>query len=207
MAARLAGWRLDIKGLVEWEEIQEAMLSARLAEEALAPKTVPENTDSVPTIESLESTTDDNDLTVVEIADEVVTIGEDLSLPEAPENPVNGLDEEALLEALIKEEESQPLSEDKKDQAVSSDGLSVEELADFTLDEMSDELEEDMDGEIDDVPAEAALLTPDAGKIRFAEDLLGEFRGPSRANRRSARRGGSKNPAKGSNNRGQGGAR
>ena len=112
------------------------------------------------------------------------------------------MDEEALLEALIKEEEGQSLSEDKNDQASASDGLSVEELADFTLDEMSDELDEDMDGDIDDVPEEVALVTPDAGKIRFAEDLLGEFRGPSRANRRAARRGGGKNSAKGSNNRG-----
>ena len=207
LAARLAGWRLDIKGLVEWEEIQEAMLAAKLAEEALAPKTESEPTDATATTESVESTTGGSDLASLEIADEVIAIEEDLSPLESADDSVNGLDEEALLEALIKEEEGQSLSEDKNDQASASDGLSVEELADFTLDEMSDELDEDMDGDIDDVPEEVALVTPDAGKIRFAEDLLGEFRGPSRANRRAARRGGSKSPAKGSNNRGQGGAR
>ena len=134
-------------------------------------------------------------------------IDEDLSSLESADDSVNGLDEEALLEALIKEEEGESSSENKNDRALASDGLSVEELADFTLDEMSDELDEDMDGDIEDVPEEVALVTPDAGKIRFAEDLLGEFRGPSRANRRAARRGGGKNPAKGSNNKGQGGAR
>ena len=61
LAARLAGWRLDIKGLVEWEEIQEAMHAARLAEEALAPKTESEPTDVTATTEPVESTTDASD--------------------------------------------------------------------------------------------------------------------------------------------------
>ena len=207
LAARLAGWRLDIKGLVEWEEIQEAMVAARLAEEALAPKPEPEDKDPVTSTDSLVPTADVNDLTVVEITDDVVSIEEHLSPQESAENLVDELDEEALLEALIKEEESQTLSEDKNEQAPASDGLSVEELADFTLDEIPEPLDEDIESDINDLPAEVALLTPDAGKIRFAEDLLGEFRGPSRGNRRAARRGGSKNPAKGGNNRGQGGAR
>ena len=207
LAARLAGWRLDIKGLVEWEEIQEAMLAARLAEEALVTKTGSDYIDAGTATESVSLAMDGNDLTGVAIRDEVIYIEEDLSSPESAENSVNELDEEALIEALIKEEEDQPLIEDKNEQASVTDGLSVEELADFTLDEMSDELDEDIDEDIDEMPAQVALLTPDAGKIRFAEDLLGEFRGPSRANRRAARKGGSKNTTKGSNNKGQGGAR
>jgi len=158
--------------------------------------------------ESLISTMDGSDLTGVGITDVVISVEEDLIPPDSAENLVIEVDEEILLEALIKEEESQPLNENKNEQESASDGLSVEELADFTLDEMSDELDEDTDADIDDIPVEVGLLTPDAGKIRFAEDLLGEFRGPSRGNRRAARRGGgNKNPAKGSNNRGQGGAR
>ena len=208
LAARLAGWRLDIKGLVEWEEIQEAMLATRLAEEAVATKTGSPKTDVATATESLISTMDGSDLTEVEIADVVISVEDDLSPPESAENLVIEVDEEVILEALIKEEESQPLNEDKNEQESASAGLSVEELADFTLDEMSDELDEDTDADIDDIPVEVGLLTPDAGKIRFAEDLLGEFRGPSRGNRRAARRGGgNKSPAKGSNNRGQGGAR
>jgi len=208
LAARLAGWRLDIKGLVEWEEIQEAMLATRLAEEAVATKTGSAKTDVATATESLISTMDGSDLTGVGITDVVISVEEDLSPPESDENLVVEVDEEVILEALIKEEESQPLNEDKNEQESASAGLSVEELADFTLDEMSDELDEDTDADIDDIPVEVGLLTPDAGKIRFAEDLLGEFRGPSRGNRRAARRGGgNKNPAKGSNNRGPGGAR
>jgi len=119
------------------------------------------------------------------------------------------LDEEALLEALIKEEEDEDirLVEDKNnDEGTVSSGLSVDELADFTLDEVEEEFEDDSaeEEELEDVPPQVPLLTPDAGKIRFAEDLMGEFRGPSRANRRAARRGGAKSPAKG-NNRGSGG--
>ena len=210
LAARLAGWRLDIKGLIEWEEIQEVMLAARLAEEALATKTGSENIDEPTATESLVSMTDGQDFVGGEVTDEIVSIGEDLVPPESAEHTVIELDEEtlddeALLEALIKEEETQTLVEDKDGLVPASDGLSVEELADFTLDEMSDE---DMDEDTDEVPVEVGLLTPDAGKIRFAEDLLGEFRGPSRGNRRAARKGGgNKNPAKGSNARGQGGAR
>ncbi len=65
-----------------------------------------------------------------------------------------------------------------------------------------EEPEEDLDGLLTEMP----VLTPDAGKIRFAEDLVGEFRGPGRSGRRARRGGGSRGPARGNNNRG-GGAR
>ena len=38
LAARLSGWRLDIKGLVEWEQIKEALIATKIAEAALVTK-------------------------------------------------------------------------------------------------------------------------------------------------------------------------
>ncbi len=86
----------------------------------------------------------------------------------------------------------------------------MEELASFTLDEVEagydDEEEPELDEGTDGFLPEIPVLTPDAGKIRFAEDLVGEFRGPGRAGRR-ARRGGARGPVRpGPANRG-GGAR
>ena len=117
------------------------------------------------------------------------------------------IDEDAVLEALIKEEE-----EASKDAAAVEEapvGLSVEELASFTMDEVEegydDEEELEPDEGSDGLLTEIPVLTPDAGKIRFAEDLVGEFRGPGRTGRR-ARGGGARGPARGNSNRG-GGAR
>ena len=210
LAARLSGWRLDIKGLVEWEQIKEALIATKLAEAALVTK--PE----VGTVDVLIDS-DGSSAVRVEETDVLVEVGnveetnakvKDAVSSQSVDESDTGLDEEALLEALIKEEEDEGtrLIEDKNDEGTVSSGLSVDELADFTLDEVEEEFEDDSaeEEELEDVPPQVPLLTPDAGKIRFAEDLMGEFRGPSRANRRAARRGGAKSPAKG-NNRGSGG--
>jgi N utilization substance protein A len=210
LAARLSGWRLDIKGLVEWEQIQAALIATKLAEAALVTK--PEG-DAVDVLVD----SDGSSAVKVEETDVLVEVGnvedtnskvEDAVSLQSVDELDTGLDEEALLEALIKEEDGDiRLVEDKNDDegAVSS-GLSVDELAVFTLDEVENELEGDPDEEeeLEDVPLLVPLLTPDAGKIRFAEDLMGDLRGPNRGNRRAARRGGAKSPAKG-NNRGSGG--
>jgi transcription antitermination factor NusA-like protein len=169
LAARLAGWRLDIKGLVEWEEIQEAMLATRLAEEAVATKTGSAKTDVATATESLISTMDGSDLTGVEIADVVISVEDDLSPPESAENLVIEVDEEVILEALIKEEESQPLNENEQESAPA--GLGVEELADFTLDEMSDELDEDMDSDIEDIPASGVNNPTSTGISSISESM------------------------------------
>ena len=210
LAARLSGWRLDIKGLVEWEQIKEALIATKLAEAALVTK--PEGGTVDVLIDS-----DGSSAVRVGEPDVLVEVGnveetnakvKDAVSSQSVDESDTGLDEEALLEALIKEEEDEDirLVEDKNDEGTVSSGLSVDELADFTLDEVEEEFEDDSaeEEELEDVPPQVPLLTPDAGKIRFAEDLMGEFRGPSRANRRAARRGGAKSPAKG-NNRGSGG--
>ena len=209
LAARLSGWRLDIKGLVEWEQIQESLVATKLAEAALVTETERDaDADLVDSDElSAASVAEVNTLGEAGDVEEVSLVKADVVSPQSMDESGTSLDEEALLEALINEEEEGniQLVEAQNDEVTVSSGLSVDELAAFTLDEMEDDSEDDLaeEEELEDVPSPVALLTPDAGKIRFAEDLLGEFRGPSRANRRAARRGGAKNASKG-NNRGPG---
>ena len=87
-----------------------------------------------------------------------------------------------------------------------TESLSVEDLGAFTIDdvELSDNEDDDEeDGELadfDDMP----VLIPDAGKIRFAEDIVEEYRGGARGGRR--RGGGTRGGARGGGARG-GGAR
>ena len=200
LAARLAGWRLDIKGLTEWEEIKERRQKEQ-AEGAAAPVGVLTEVEVELAVEELPGA-------AVELPlEESVAVAEAEAVLEQVAEPAVKPDEDALLEALIREEEEtvQPTS----DVVETPVGLSVEDLADFTLDgveeDYDDEEEPEEDGGFEGALTEMPVLTPDAGKIRFAEDLVGEFRGPGRSGRR-ARRGGARGPARGPNNRG-GGAR
>ena len=203
LAARLAGWRLDIKGLTEWEEIKDSLQKAQVAE-AKPEVAVEESAGAVAVL-----TKPQEESSVEEpVVEEMVAAGPPLNETAVELDPVVELDEEAVLEALIREEE-----EASKDGAAEEEapvGLSVDELASFTLDEVEEGYDDEEEPELDEGPdgflTEIPVLTPDAGKIRFAEDLVGEFRGPGRSGRRAARRGGARGPARGPANRG-GGAR
>ena len=105
-----------------------------------------------------------------------------------PEVTLEEIDEDAILAALIQEEEEQ-----EQEQEAVVESLSVEDLGSFTIDdvELSNEDEDDEEDDRDeDLPSFDGLpvLIPDAGKIRFAEDIVEEYRGGSRSGRR--RRGG-----------------
>ncbi|MYC28559.1 MAG: transcription termination/antitermination protein NusA [Chloroflexi bacterium] len=193
LAARLVGWRLDIKGLTEWEEIKEtrqreieeqrrlAALEAAAAvveasdEELTAEQAVAEAEAIVAEAETALETERDA-ATVTEGASETpVTEAE-----AAPAAVVEPIDEDALLEELIREEEGTSEAGEQTE-----DSLSVDDLASFTLDDIMEDDEEEADffPELPEVP----ILTPDAGKIRFAEDIVGESRGGGRGGRRSRR--------------------
>ena len=211
LAARLAGWRLDIKGLTEWEEIKESIqkkkegkaepeAAVEEAAGAVAVLTKPEEKPAEepaeePAVEEMAASGTPVDEAAVEAA---------AVLEQVAAEPV--LDEDAVLEALIREEEETTKEAAEEEAPV---GLSVEELASFTLDQVEegfddDEEEPELDEGSEGLLVEIPVLTPDAGKIRFAEDLVGEFRGPGRSGRR-ARRGGARGPARGPGNRGGGG--
>ena len=201
LAARLTGWRLDIKGMTEWEEIREARRLRKIAEPE--PEEVPVLDDDGELAVADSVTVDEADeiseLTVADVL-EGAGIG---TLTEQPVNQAEAvvtptdateqLDEEEILAALIREED-----EAATGQAVTSDdGISVDELESFTLDnvevleerDLADEEEPAEDG-FAELP-EMSVLTPDAGKIRFAEDIIEESRGGGRRDRRG-RRGGNR---------------
>ena len=189
LAARLVGWRLDIKGLAEWEEIKETRqreleeqrrLAALEAAEVAREAAVAEAQDAVAEAEAIVAEaeqTGEQLQPTPEVVEVVAGTGEEaVAVAE-----VEAIDEEALLEALIRDEE-----EVKAEEAEPEGTISVDDLASFTLDDVMEEDEEEEDDLFPDLP-EVPILTPDAGKIRFAEDLVGETRGGGRGGRRGRR--------------------
>ena len=209
LAARLTGWRLDIKGMTEWEEIREAR---RHQAAKVASKTeLEESEESEPVAELAADGVEVNgtatavaEALLEEAVAEVTVTDEttvEVEVAETAEAGVAQLDEDAILEALIREEEKadEAKAEQEQEAPVS---FSVEDLESFTLGdvEASDDDDEDEDEEpedgvlLGDMP-EIPVLTPDAGKIRFAEDIIEEGRGTGGRNRR--RRSGGANRARG----------
>jgi len=216
LAARLTGWRLDIKGHTEWEEIQEER--TRQAQEKAAAAAVEEPVPSVVAeaeavaAQAQEAAEEEAVAEVLAIVDEVVvapeTVIETAADVEATEMVASAAtvteatgeqDEDKILEALINEEEQVQQTGDQA-HVVAETGFSVEDLESFTLgdtqlldDEDDDEDDDDADrelapDEVDLVPS-LSVVMPDAGKIRFAEDIVEESRGAGRGNRKG-RRGG-----------------
>ena len=200
LAARLTGWRLDIKGMTEWEEIREARLRRKeeegpvAVEEPEAEAGEPEDTLAVAQ-EAVEESPD------AEAASQDKALVAELETP-AADTLTALLDEDQVLEALIRDEKAatqEPSVATAEADAQPASTLSVEDLQAFTLDDVEtiedgedgeedeDGEDEDQEGELPDLP-EMPVLTPDAGKIRFAEDLIEDVRGGRRAGR--GRRGG-----------------
>mgnify|MGYP003302444223 CR=1 FL=1 len=201
LAARLTGWRLDIKGMSEWEEIKEATQALNGSAEE-------------PEVEAAKAVEEAS--TIVEetaVAVEPEPMAEETAIPEPieavvsePEVTLEEIDEDAILAALIQEEEEQ-----EQEQEAVVESLSVEDLGSFTIDdvELSNEDEDDEEDDRDeDLPSFDGLpvLIPDAGKIRFAEDIVEEYRGGSRSGRRRRGGGGGSGGARGGGARGGGAA-
>ena len=198
LAARLSGWRLDIKGMTEWEEIREARMhaaaeaAARAAEEAAALAAAQAET-KADAVEDEEPEAVPEPAVVAEAEAIIEEMSEALDaedLADAPaEQPAievvaDDIDEDVILEELIREEELLKQVEAEKEpvETVAEVGLSVDDLESFTLadvnviEEEEDEEPEDDGLNFGDLP----VLTPDAGKIRFAEDIVEDIRGGGR---------------------------
>ena len=192
LAARLTGWRLDIKGMTEWEEIRETR-RLQIAEQATAEVEAPEEEAAVAVLEIPETEVAEAAVATVETVEESPVEAEAIAEPAAV--PVN---EDEILEALIREEEGKETQEAVSAGAEASPSFSVDDLDSFTLGDVGtieddDEAEEDGEDElvlVPDVAPAMAIVTPDAGKIRFAEDLMEDGRGGGRRNNNRARRGG-----------------
>ena len=197
LAARLVGWRLDIKGLTEWEEIKEtrqrelaeqrrlAAIEAAAAAAEVSAESEAEALEAVAEAEAIIADTEpaetSQESVAASAADEAQPIAAEAEAAAIPE--VEAIDEDALLEALIRGDE-----EGEDTNAEEGDTISVDDLASFTLDDVMEQDEEEAEEEefFPELP-EVPILTPDAGKIRFAEDLVGESRGGGRGGRRARR--------------------
>ncbi len=262
LAARLSGWRLDIKNVEQWEALRAARAAeaARLAAEeaaliaereaaeraaaeeaAAAADAEAEDIQAVAesdgaavaevepaTLPELEAVADVVEMEVATpVEDEVPAAAAELEpvaealleiaiVPPAPAEPE--IDEDALLEALMAEEEAAAAAAaaaPAQEPAVPAEpiGLSVDDLDSLTIGDViedeDDELDYDYEDDYDEEAPEEEMadllaglpsLAPDAGKIRFAEDIVGEFRGGDRRRRRgggSNRRGGNVPGARG----------
>ena len=251
LAARLSGWRLDIKNVEQWETLRSAraaeaarvaaaqaeaaeaaarIAAAQVADAPVAPEPEPVElapaaeviaeaealVDVAPVSETVPAEIDS--LVTADIAtpaamepepalDAVAAQSQDIvieTLPEPTEVADPELDEDALLEALMAEEEAAAAAAPEPVATNDALGLSVDALDSLTIDDVVEEFEEDEEeGEADPEMAEllAGLpnLAPDAGKIRFAEDIVGDFRGGDRRRRRGGgnRRGGNVPGARG----------
>ena len=243
LAARLTGWRLDIKNVEQWEALravraaeaariaaeQAAALAEQQAEAARAAQIaeeepVTQEPDVLSVAEAAEAAIAETGLAVdpveettaveesvpaepaaVEEAHAAVHQVEEIVAAE-PEAPDPDYDEEALLEALLAEEAAAAAAAAATAEEESV-GLSVDTLDEITLDDVIEEAEEE-DEEFDETELEEDMsdllaglpnLAPDAGKIRFAEDIVGEYRGESGRRRRGGgnRRGGNVPGARG----------
>ena len=218
LAARLTGWRLDIKGMTEWEEIREARLqaaaqaAAEAAAKAAADAAALAEATALAELEAEEQEAEKEAAVAeaVEIieeaaAEEAVAEIAAAEAPETSETPevveteaileaaIEDIDEDSILEALIREEEVQQQEEVAAESSDDSMGLSVEDLDTFTLEEITVLDVDEEDDELDDDPlefTEMPVLTPDAGKIRFAEDIVEDIRGGGRRSGGRSRRGG-----------------
>ena len=145
-----------------------------------------------------------------------------LTAPEPTPAPDPDYDEAAILEALIAEEEAAaaaaalaaasapapelaPEPEPVPTPAPEPVGISVDALDSFTLDDVIEDDDDEPEPDDDDTDLGNLLpdlppLAPDAGKIRFAEDIVGDFRGNAGRRRRGgggSRRGGNVPGARG----------
>ncbi len=257
LAARLSGWRLDIKNVEQWSALRAARAAeaaraeaTRLAEaevvaaqEARRAAEAAEMAGAMPVAEAAAAAIAETGLVteatgageVVEVVAQVEAaieaavpaLVEELAPPEtivpepvatesavveavaAPVEAEPEIDEDALLDALIAAEESAAV-----EPAIAAAnqpagvGLSVDALDDLTIEDVIDdesaefddeEEEEELPEDMGDLLAGLPSLAPDAGKIRFAEDIVGDFRGGEGRRRRGggARRGGNVPGARG----------
>ena len=215
LAARLTGWRLDIKGMSEWEQIREARLhaaaEAAAAKAAAAAAALAEAAAETGAVAEVPTEAQEQEAEMeAAVAEAVAIVEEAAEAHEVAESPgtvvtqeeavpaVAGIDEDSILEALIREEEI--LGETSSDEADTAGqetavGISVDDLDSFTLDEVA-VLDDEEDEEFEEfeefeevVPdfGELPVLTPDAGKIRFAEDIVEDIRGRRTSRWRTSR--------------------
>jgi N utilization substance protein A len=218
-SARIAAEEEAAKLSVEQEGDAEVMPVAEAAEAAIAETGLisepePELPPEAQTSEALvEAPVEEAAVIGDEIQEPVMDVAPEIATVDVATAQIDS-EEDAALEALIAEEAAAAAApEPATEPAPTAEavGPSVDAPETFTVDDVADDEDDELDYEDEqeeEEPAEdmadllAGLpnLAPDAGKIRFAEDIVGEFRGGDRRRRRGGganRRGGNVPGARG----------
>ena len=170
LAAKLTGWHLDIKSMSEWEA-EKAQIKLEAAVIALEAEAEAEQEAQTAALEDVVAEVPQVEEEVEEVREDeevAIPVLEEVLADILAQEQVSVEEEEAPQETLSLEEELEILTIEEHE------GDEEEEEAPF----------EEMGDEIWEIPQ----LTPDAGKIRFAEDILEFERGGG--GRRSGRGGG-----------------
>ena len=201
LAARLTGFRLDIKSMGEWEVIKAQRQADEEAAARAAARAKLEAAVAVAQPEDALAESEEAEPVLVEAqaeppyAEEVV---EEVLEPVLADS----LDVEVEEEAVLEPQAVETAEEDVVEEVSADSGLSPEE--ELALLALEDEAEEGADEDEDEEGAEEVSddlwnvpVTPSgAGQIRFAEDIMGEFRGRGRREGKG-RRGSQDDAAKG----------
>ncbi len=177
LAAKLTGWRLDIKSMAEWEsEKAQIKLDAQAKEEAEAEAK-----------EEAEKLAAEQAILEAELREFEELERLEAEETQEKEEPVAAPVLEEVLEEILAQEEAAAEQEEQPEEVpVPQDELEAFTLDDVMVDEAVEEEEEDEDLPFDmgDEIWEIPQLTPDAGKIRFAEDIMDFERGGGGRSRR-----------------------
>jgi hypothetical protein len=153
LAAKLTGWHLDIKGMAEWETLKAQI---KLEVETAEQQTNLEQEEAALMAE----------LEAEAPAQTLVAVDQDAEKEATPAL------EETLAE-LMAEEETELSTEEIVETPIEAT-LTPEELVSLSLQEEEEEVEE-FEGFGEEV-WQTPQLTPDAGKIRFAEDFMEDLK-------------------------------
>ncbi len=180
LAAKLTGWNLDIKSMSEWEA-EKAQIKLEIEAAAEAEAKAREEAEKLAAEQAAAAEED-------RILEEEIRKIEEEEAAQQTETVAAPVLEEVLEEILAQEEaavqeveetEEAPVLQDEMD-AFTLDDIMVEEAV---VEEEEEEPFEEMGDEIWEIPQ----LTPDAGKIRFAEDILDFERGSREGRSRRGR--------------------
>ena len=177
LAAKLTGYRLDIKSMSEWETIRTQRQGEAEEAKQAAGSTIAD-------VAELEAAPKVLEAELAQAAVETVPAEEVMVEALQPVSEVEPLleQEEAILTPQVIEE---PVAAQ-----VATPGLSPEEeVALLALEEEKgdEEKEEDVGPELGEDVWKVPVLPTGPGVIRFAEDIMGDFRGRGRSNRKGKR--------------------
>ena len=170
LAAKLTGWRLDIKSMAEWEA-EKAQIKLEIEAAAEAEAKAKEEAEKLAAEQAVAEAEERA------LEEEIRKIEEEEAAQQTETVAAPVLEE--VLEEILAQEEAVEEEEQPEEAIALQDELDAFTFDDVMVEEAVDEEEEEeapfeeMGDEIWEVPQ----LTPDAGKIRFAEDIMDFDRG------------------------------